>query len=429
MDSESVRRSRRPDRNSLSEKQPGCDIARLLSGRPDPFSSPSFSQEPWNSIISILVYGIITSLKLSLLFFPIFTLIILISYSAHYSVPITEVAATASDVILHLFVVVIFFIFSILIFVLLPFFVLGSFNQAVRNAYLPDRPQPGKYLRNIVTLVGGPTLSFGGLLLIFSHIILLWLLREDPMLPKWVYVCTLLLYGTLFILIAWTLIESCKRAQQRRKKAIKISEKRKFRFYFKKHKYFKFVDSFISLLWISAAYLIWLRAATTDSDNVVVFSLFSPLLIAVVYNVISKALRNIWHVSGFSLAVILAVIGIWPGAAELSRIAFHRLGIGGEIPVQVALLPANQLGLLEEVIKQNEVSGSIYRETIGPFRLILYGKERMYLSTMTSQECLPENADAALDNTLCERVFSIRTEYIASIDTTRSIRVRMDNSR
>jgi hypothetical protein len=147
----------------------------------------------------------------------------------------------------------------------------------------------------------------------------------------------------------------------------------------------------------------------------------------------SKVLRNIWHVSGFSLAVILAVIGIWPGAAELSRIAFHRLGIGGEIPVQVALLPENKLGLVEEVIEQNEGSGSIYRETIGPFRLILYGKERIYLSTMTDQECFPENTGAAPNNTpnntLCERVFSIRTDYIASIDTTRSIRVRMDNSR
>jgi hypothetical protein len=276
VDTESLRRNRRPDQNRLSEKQPKRGMGRLISGSFDRFPSSLFSQNPSDYIINILVYGIATSLKLSLIFFPIFTLVILISYSAHYSVPITEVAATASDVILHLFVVEIVFISIILIFVLFPFFVLGSFNQAVRNAYLANRPEPGRYFRNFVFMVVGRTLSLGGLLLIFLHIILLWNVKEDPMLSRWVYVVALFLYSTFFMLMVCVLIKNYGGAQKRRKKAIRISEERRFLFYFKQHRYFKFADSFVSLLWISAAYLIWFRAAATDADNLMVFFYFLP---------------------------------------------------------------------------------------------------------------------------------------------------------
>lgn len=107
---------------------------------------------------------------------------------------------------------------------------------------------------------------------------------------------------------------------------------------------------------------------------------------------------------------------------------FHGLGIGGEKTVEIALLPGNQLGLLEGVIRQSGPSGSIYGETLGPLRLILYGKERIYVSTMTDQECLPERAGSAPANASCQRIFSIRTEYVASVDTTKSPDKRARNT-
>lgn len=161
-----------------------------------------------------------------------------------------------------------------------------------------------------------------------------------------------------------------------------------------------------------------------------IFLLFSPLFLTLIFNIVSGVVsEKRRYLLAFSLVVVFVIIAVWPGGAELSRKAFYLLGIGGEIPVQIALLPGDQLGLAEGIIKQNGVSGSIYERTIGPFRLILYGKEKVYLSAMNDQRCLPDRAGTTLANASCQRIFSIPSKYIASIDVTKSILVDLDSSR
>ena len=401
-----------------------------------------------NKILKPALSFLFTSVILS----PFVNVLILISYTLYFDVHIVDVVKAANEVYIYMNLVAFYLVLILLLFILTP--ALGLFPcsydfvsspvllgaksstaMRVRNAYLIYRPFPNKYAPNFFIRLVQYNLSLGSIILYSIVAYIVFNIKDTEYKT---YSNMILIAYVIWISICFYVIYLLYRHWQKRTACINKIKQRKKYIHPRNYTTFSIFTNIISLLWIIVAYVLLVKSITITGLLTVFILVASPVIIATYYNLIIGELgTNLLRIAALSAFVIFFVVLIWPGTERLSGGVFKALRIGGEIPVEVALTPNHNLGILNKDAftdepldqstekntnnEQTQSFGRIYESTVGPFYLLLYGNEKIYLRSISDHHCISDHQNKLAEKSYCQRVFSIPRKYIVSVDMMKKV--------
>jgi hypothetical protein len=183
-------------------------------------------------------------------------------------------------------------------------------------------------------------------------------------------------------------------------------------------KSFIFMVQIWSTFFIVMVYLIGFTFLQKDNFLAYVLFFIMPFLVAMPLFIISGTHKFTYtQISWLSFGVLVIFFFLWPGAGALSRAALHFFNQGGEVPVMVHVKSNGKDDYKDDQFRVQE-KDQLYRNSIGPYNLLLRGSSKIYVTKRNTPEC--KLVRDYMNNSRfdqCQHSFSIPVDQVVSITT------------